>query len=162
MRKRSALGSGGFTACLRSPRYTELVCPGGEREREDVPGLGLGSFFLFPEWERWAKRMSETYAEDGQEDVDQQVRAASALEEDAERREEDGEDDLADVARGERSVSDGLRERALGWTLGAYLAVKAMISVLFGLLVRVLWWAGLFCLKISIGGLEWFEECYGR
>jgi len=80
----------------------------------------------------------ETYAEDGQEDVDQEVGAASALEEDAERREEDGKDDLADVAGGEEGrVSDGLRQRMLGGKLGAYLAVKAMMSVLFGLLVRV-------------------------
>lgn len=39
-----------------------------------------------------------TYAEDGQQDVEQQLGAAADLEEDAERREDDGEDDLADVA----------------------------------------------------------------
>ena len=43
-----------------------------------------------------------TYAENGQEDVDQQVGAAPALEEDTQRREDDGEDHLADVAGGER------------------------------------------------------------
>lgn len=36
--------------------------------------------------------------EDGEEDVDEQVGAAAALEEDADGGEEDGEDDLADVA----------------------------------------------------------------
>lgn len=37
----------------------------------------------------------------GQEDVDEKVGIATALEEDAERWEEDSEDDLADVACGE-------------------------------------------------------------
>jgi len=35
--------------------------------------------------------------QDGQTNVDQEVRAASALQEDAQRRQDDGEDDLADV-----------------------------------------------------------------
>ena len=35
---------------------------------------------------------------DGEEDVDQEIRAATALEEDTERWEDDGKDDLADVA----------------------------------------------------------------
>ena len=38
------------------------------------------------------------YAEDGEEDVDQNVGAATTLKEDTERWEDDGEDDLADVA----------------------------------------------------------------
>ena len=38
----------------------------------------------------------------GQDDVDEEIGAAAALEEDTERREEDGEDDLDDVASGER------------------------------------------------------------
>jgi hypothetical protein len=41
------------------------------------------------------------YAEDGEEDVDQDVSTASALEKDTKRWEEDGEDDLADVAERE-------------------------------------------------------------
>jgi hypothetical protein len=41
----------------------------------------------------------KTYAEDGQQDVEEQARVAAKLEEDAERGEEDGEDYLADVAR---------------------------------------------------------------
>jgi hypothetical protein len=43
----------------------------------------------------------ETYrnvTEDGQQDVDEEVGIASALEEHTQRREEDGEDDLDDVA----------------------------------------------------------------
>jgi hypothetical protein len=39
-------------------------------------------------------------AKDGEQDVDQQVRTATTLEEDTNRREEDGKDDLADVAVG--------------------------------------------------------------
>lgn len=38
--------------------------------------------------------------EDGEEDVDEEVGTAAALEEDADGGEEDGEDDLADVAGG--------------------------------------------------------------
>jgi len=40
--------------------------------------------------------------QDGQEDVDEEVGVASALEEDTQRRQDDGEEDLADVAGGER------------------------------------------------------------
>lgn len=43
--------------------------------------------------------------EDSQEDVDEQVRAAAALEEDAKRGQDDGKDDLADVASGESHSS---------------------------------------------------------
>jgi len=43
-------------------------------------------------------------AEDGEEDVDQDVSTASALEEYTKRWEDDGEDDLADVASGESHV----------------------------------------------------------
>ncbi len=35
----------------------------------------------------------------GQEDIDQEVGTAATLEEDTERRENDGEDNLADIAR---------------------------------------------------------------
>lgn len=38
--------------------------------------------------------------QDGEQDVDEQVGAASALEEDTQRRQEDGKEDLADVAVG--------------------------------------------------------------
>jgi hypothetical protein len=48
------------------------------------------------------KHNKETYAENGQEDVDQEVGAAPALEENTQRREDDGKDHLADVAGGER------------------------------------------------------------
>jgi len=40
--------------------------------------------------------------EDGQQDVDQEISSAAALEENTERREDDGKDDLADIAGGER------------------------------------------------------------
>jgi len=45
--------------------------------------------------------------QDGQEDVDEEIGAASTLEEDTKRREDDGENDLADVAGGERHVKTG-------------------------------------------------------
>jgi len=44
--------------------------------------------------------------EDGEEDVDQEIRAATALEEDTERWEDDSKDDLADVAGSERHFDD--------------------------------------------------------
>jgi len=44
-------------------------------------------------------------AKDGEEDVDQEIRAAATLEENTERREDDGKDDLADVADNDPRVS---------------------------------------------------------
>ena len=40
--------------------------------------------------------------EDGQQDVDEEISTAATLEEDSKRRKDDGKDDLADVAGGER------------------------------------------------------------
>lgn len=51
--------------------------------------------------------MSSAYGnvtKDGQQDIDEEISIAAALEEDTERREEDGKDDLADVGSGERHV----------------------------------------------------------
>jgi hypothetical protein len=58
-------------------------------------------------------------AEDSQEDVEQELGSASDLEEDAEWGEDDGEDDLADVARGERH-DGGVVAVACGWCFGMY------------------------------------------
>lgn len=55
---------------------------------------------------------------DGQQDVDEEISIAAALEEDTKRREDDGEDDLADVAGGERHGEGCLmcrRLRELDW-----------------------------------------------
>ena len=46
--------------------------------------------------------------ENGQQDVDEEVGIAAALEKDTERRDEDGKDDLADVGSGERHRVYGL------------------------------------------------------
>jgi hypothetical protein len=49
--------------------------------------------------------MSSAYGnvtKDGQQDVDEEISIAAALQEDTERRKEDGKDDLADVGSGER------------------------------------------------------------
>lgn len=43
---------------------------------------------------------SRNVTQDGEQDVDEQVGTASALEEDTQRGQEDGKDDLADVAVG--------------------------------------------------------------
>lgn len=49
----------------------------------------------------------------GQEDVDEQIGTAATLEEDTQRRQEDGKQDLADVAGGERH-GDGV---VVGWVM---------------------------------------------
>ena len=46
--------------------------------------------------------------QDGEQDVDEEVGTASALEEDSDGREDDGKEDLADVAGGERHGGGGL------------------------------------------------------
>jgi hypothetical protein len=97
------------------------------------------------EWERGDVQSvddSRDVTEDREQDVDEQIGAAAALEEDAEGREEDGEDDLADVAAWcvsrEFSVmfafnsSLGSSRRAGAGAEApeeeSYLAVKAMMS----------------------------------
>lgn len=78
---------------------------------------------------------------DGQQDVDEEVSTAAALEEDTKRRKDDGEDDLDDVA--EKGVSTrlvcvrvphpfwrtgiGRKERVEEWT---HDPVKGMLAVL--------------------------------
>ena len=47
--------------------------------------------------------------QDGQTDVDQEIRAAATLQEDTQRGQDDGEDDLANVTRKGISVSKKLR-----------------------------------------------------
>lgn len=52
-----------------------------------------------------AKRMArgnKTYPEDGQQDVEEEIRVAPALEEDTKRRQDDGGDKLAGVGTGQR------------------------------------------------------------
>lgn len=49
----------------------------------------------------YRQERKEAYTEDGEENVDEKISTTSTLEEDSERREDDGNDDLADVA-GER------------------------------------------------------------
>lgn len=47
----------------------------------------------------WFDSRVWTYAKEGQQNVEQKLGAAAALEEDTERREDNGEDNLANVAR---------------------------------------------------------------
>jgi len=74
------------------------------------------------------------YAEDCEEDVDAKVSTTALLEEYSERREEYGEDDLADVAT-LKGQSRFTMENALG--MRAYLAVKAIVMVLAGDLMGI-------------------------
>jgi hypothetical protein len=52
--------------------------------------------------------------QDGEEDVDEEIGAATTLEEDTHGREDDGKDDLADIASGERHVVGSEDEVLLG------------------------------------------------
>jgi hypothetical protein len=45
--------------------------------------------------------------QDGEQDVDQEISSAAALQEDTQRWEDDGKNDFADVARGESHVGGG-------------------------------------------------------
>ena len=53
--------------------------------------------------------------EDGQQNVDEEISIAAALEEDTQRREEDGEDELADVGSGEGHFVVGCWLLAVVW-----------------------------------------------
>jgi len=48
--------------------------------------------------------------EDGEQDVDEEISVASSLEEDTQRREDNGNNDFADVRCGERHVGGSLRD----------------------------------------------------
>ena len=99
------------------------------------------------EREKRAGEKGEERTQNGQRDVDEEIDTTAALEEDTQRREDDGEDDLANVAANFQTLAclsgvpgeaplrgrPGLRGspgEALGW-LGrkAYEAVKAMLAV---------------------------------
>lgn len=82
---------------------------------------------------------SRNVTQDSQQDVDQEVSTASALEEDTKRREDDGKNDLADIAVAgvsfllcNEALAHQKRARASGaWQSGqSYLAVKGMMSEL--------------------------------
>ena len=67
-------------------------------------------------------------AQDGEEDVDQEIGSAAALEEDAERGQDDGDDDLADVAVAEIRVSRSFSRRMRVLMPESHLAVNAISS----------------------------------
>jgi hypothetical protein len=64
--------------------------------------------------------------ENGQEDVDEEISIAAALEEDTQRREDDGKKDLADVAGGVLAGVSFLTMRLVASC--TYLAVKGMVE----------------------------------
>ena len=53
--------------------------------------------------------------QDGQQDVDEEVTMASALQEDTDGRQEDGKDDLANIAGGERHLDEWLVRKLIVW-----------------------------------------------
>jgi hypothetical protein len=84
-------------------------------ERLMLAQAGAGEEKRLASWDRRApalileddvQRVDDTgdVTEDGEEDVDAEVGTATALEEDTQRRQDDGKDNLADVAGGERHV----------------------------------------------------------
>lgn len=103
----------------------------------------------------------KTHAQNGQDDVDQQVRSAPALEEDTERREDHSKNDFADVAGGRKDMLAGLSffaagnddtlhgasagapRRGEGSACDAYLQVKGILAALSGFAMDYLSWAGL-------------------
>ena len=71
------------------------------------------------------KRLTGNVTQDREEDVDEEVSAAAALEEDTNGREEDGEDDFDDVAAKTLSVFRCAQRREMG---NAYEPVKGMVA----------------------------------
>ena len=103
--------------------------------------LGLGLY---------VQSMNDTrdIAQDGQQNIDQEVAAASALEKDTQRWEDDGKNDLADITTRQSKVSRRLHRTASSAKLsragriareragesnreGTYEAVKGMLAVFF-------------------------------
>ncbi|KAL3704384.1 hypothetical protein TMatcc_010075 [Talaromyces marneffei ATCC 18224] len=67
----------------------------------------------------------ETDTQDGQTDVDEQVGTASALQEDTHWREDDGEDDLADIAAGLLVVEIEFKNCTVAFEFDSYRTVAA-------------------------------------
>jgi hypothetical protein len=78
-----------------------------------------------------SKRTHRNITKNSQQDVDKEISIAAALEEDAQRWEDDGEQDLADVAVEMLAVVLMQYAKAVQ----TYLAVKGMVSVLL-----CVWW----------------------
>lgn len=85
-----------------------------ETRDETLGGLGVSRRFLGWNWPSWEERGSIPRGQDetqegtrltknGQGNVDEQIDAAATLEEDTDGREDDGEDDLANVAANKRT-----------------------------------------------------------
>jgi hypothetical protein len=103
------------------------------------------------------RQLTRNVTENGEQDVDQEVGIAAALEEDTDRWQEDGEDDLDDVADDGRLVSNCKNkrrgyswrrdsatpavQRRMGRGVQAYLPVKGMLAVSLSrwFVVRSVW-----------------------
>lgn len=72
------------------------------QERLWIPGVFMLAFLLV--FEDDVQRMDDAgdVTQDCEQDVDEEIGAAATLQENAERREDDGKDNLADIACGER------------------------------------------------------------
>lgn len=107
----------------------------------------MGACYSLPAGKGHLQRMNDTWnvTQNRQADVDEQVRIAATLQEDTERREDDGEDDFADIAESLAFVSmrslvsfDPSRPGIWGaWSeqprpgrMRTHLAVKAIATVL--------------------------------
>ena len=76
------------------------------------------------------RRPTRNVTENGEQDVDEEISIAASLEEDAHRWQENGEDDLDDVAvRRDELVSRGKAIARRGEGGSAYLPVKGIVSV---------------------------------
>lgn len=68
-------------------------------------------------------------SQDCEQDVDEQVSAASALQEDAQRWKDDGEYDLADIATGERHLGDLWLCGCVGVWVGVFVKRSASVGL---------------------------------
>jgi hypothetical protein len=59
-------------------------------------------FTLVNRCDEWRCKTYRNVTKDGQQDVDEEISVAAALEEDTQRRKDDGKEDFADIAGGER------------------------------------------------------------
>ena len=87
--------------CVEVSETTRLVLEDDVQGVDDAGNVCRGVLLVAgPGRVRWRRQRLTT--EDGQEQVDDEVGTAAALEEDSERRQHDGADDLDDVAVGAR------------------------------------------------------------
>jgi len=85
------------------PHSSKRSAPPGRRLR--IAAWLLGDWGLIFENDVQSVQDTRQVTQDGQQDVDEEIGTAAALQEDTQRREDDGKNDLADIAGSERHVA---------------------------------------------------------